>query len=364
MFRSNCIGVLTIVTCLFGAQAFAQQTNEGQIETPSSANVATPIDPEKAAFAAWLQDLRDEALAKGISQETIDTALADVSLIKRVIKRDRNQPEVKQTYAKYLHARVSTWRKDKGRLMMKESADDLAAVALKYGVQAKYIAAIWGIETNYGTIPLTISAFDALATLAYDPRRAKRFRAELFAALEIVDKGYATYDLMKGSWAGAMGQPQFMPVSYLQFAQDFDGDGKKDIWTNRADVFASIAAYLQHYGWRDDQTWGRAVSLPKGGELSLIAKQEDGASPDRVCKRFKSMGAWRDLSDWQKLGVRRLNKDDLPTRTIDAALIIGDKGDDRGYLVYRNFCSTMLYNPAFKYALAVGMLADEISKGP
>ena len=349
-FRTLLIG-LSLVFGPFGLNAD---------ETVPDASAAAAA--EKAAFETWLEGVRTEAIERGISEATVHETLSDVNLVKRVIKRDRNQPETVQTYAAYLKARVSDWRKDKGRQMMNEAGDDLALVAAKYGVQARYIAAIWGIETNYGTVPLTYSVFDALATLAYDPRRARRFRSELFAALEIVDEGFATTDLMKGSWAGAMGQPQFMPASYLQFAQDFDGDGKKDIWQTRTDIFASIAAYLKHYGWRSDQTWGRPVLLPEGGEKSVAAVQGDGATPDAVCKRFKSMGAWRDLTDWQALGVRRLNGGDLPTRKLDAALIIGDEGDGKGYLVYRNFCSTMKYNPSFKYALSVGLLSDAISR--
>ena len=165
---------------------------------------------------------------------------------------------------------------------------------------------------------------------------------------------------MKGSWAGAMGQPQFMPENYLKYAVDLDGNGQRDIWDSRADVFGSIANYLKSYGWRNDQTWGRKVKLPVGGEASLQAKQEDGVDPDRYCKAYKSMGAWRNLQDWQSLGIRRLNGNDLPDVNIPAALIVGDEGDDEGYLVYRNFCSVMRYNPSFKYALAVGLLSDVI----
>jgi len=317
------------------------------------------VDP---AFQTWLEGVRAEALERGISQQTLDTALTGIKPIVRVITRDRNQPEVTQPYLRYLKSRVSPWRKEKGAKMMAEHGTSLDAVAERYGVQGRFVAAIWGIETNYGTVPLTYSVFDAVATLAYDKRRAARFRRELFAALEILDSGDTTFDKMKGSWAGAMGQPQFMPENYLKYAQDFDADGSKDIWDSKLDVFASIANYLKAFGWRNDQTWGRKVKLPAGGETSLAARQEDGLEPDRICKRFKSMGAWRDLQDWQELGVRRLNGTDLPPRSIPAALIVGDTGDEEGYLVYRNFCSIMRYNPSFKYALAVGLLSDVINK--
>ena len=332
----------------------------GGIFSPDSSAEDSVTDDVDPAFALWLDGVKIEALERGLSQKTLDSALADVKLIKRVIRRDRNQPEVTQPYAHYLKSRVSPWRKEKGAKMMTEHAATLTAVGERYGVQARFVAAIWGIETNYGTVPLTYSVFDAVATLAYDKRRAARFRRELFAALEILDSGDTTLEKMKGSWAGAMGQPQFMPENYLRYAQDFDADGSKDIWDSKVDVFASIANYLKAFGWRDDQTWGRKVKLPVGGEKTLAAMQEDGLEPDKICKRFKSMGAWRDLQDWQDLGVRRLNGSDLPPRSIPAALIVGDTGDDEGYLVYRNFCSVMRYNPSFKYALAVGLLSDVI----
>jgi membrane-bound lytic murein transglycosylase B len=290
----------------------------------------------------------------------VDAALSNVRPLKRVVKRDRSQPEVVQTYASYLASRVSDWRKRKGREMMAEHSDNLTSVAGSHGVQSRFIASIWGVETNYGTIPLTLSVFDTLATLAYDKRRGPRFRREIFAALEIMDKGYANFDELKGSWAGAMGQPQFMPASYLQYAIDYDADGRRDIWTTNPDVFASIANYLKSWGWRDDQTWGRPVTIPAGSEASIQGKQEEGVTPARHCKAYKTMGVWRDLSEWQKLGVRRADGSDLPNVTIPAAIIIADKGDNQAYLVYQNFCSIMRYNPSFKYALSVGLLSDTI----
>ncbi|MCK0071095.1 lytic murein transglycosylase [Kordiimonas laminariae] len=314
------------------------------------------------AFIEWLEGVRVEGLERGIKAETLDMVLPTIAPVKKIIKRDRNQPEVKQTYARYLKSRVSDWRKGKGKAMMAEHEAALKAAAERFGVQPRFIAAIWGIETNYGTVPLSYSVFDAVATLAYDKRRAKRFRRELFAALEIIDQGHTTPENMKGSWAGAMGQPQFMPENYLKYAVDMDGDNKRDIWNSKADVFGSIANYLKSYGWADDQTWGRKVKLPKGGEKSLQGKQAEGISPDRWCKAYKSMGVWHDLQDWQALGVRRLDGTDLPSRSLPAALIVGDEGDDEGYLVYRNFCSVMRYNPSFKYALAVGLLSDIIDQ--
>ncbi|MCJ9428870.1 lytic murein transglycosylase [Kordiimonas marina] len=315
---------------------------------------------DTAGFETWLQGVRTEARSRGISDKTIKLALSNVKPVHIVVKRDRNQPELKQTYARYLKSRLSDWRRKKGAEMMASHSDELKTIQKDYGVQGQVVAAIWGIETNYGTVPLSYSVFDAVATLAYDKRRGPRFRRELFAALEILDKGYAPYDEMKGSWAGAMGQPQFMPENYLKYAVDQDGDGKRDIWASSEDVFASIANFLKSNGYRSDEIWGRKVKLPKGGEQTLQGTQAAGLTPPAVCARYKSLGIWRNLQDWQALGVRRTNGADLPTRSIPAALVVGDEGDGEGYLVYGNFCSIMRYNPSFKYALAVGMLSDII----
>jgi len=326
----------------------------------------TDTDAGAAKFAAWKQQIRQEALAKGISSATLDAVMPTIKQpVKKVVKRDRNQPEVVQSYAGYLTRRLSDWRISKGREQFWGSQDTLQAAAARFQVQPRFITAIWGIETNYGTIPLTLSVFDAVTTLAYDGRRAKRFRQELFAALEIVDKGYASLDMMKGSWAGALGQPQFMPDSYLRYAVDQDGDGKRNIWTSKADVHASIANYLSTFGWRNDQTWGRMVNLPKDGETTLVGKQSEGLKAPGSCGRYKSIGIWRDLQEWQDLGVRRTDGSDLPARAnLPTALIVGDKGDNQGYLVYQNFCTIMRYNPSFKYALAVGMLSDLVKQRP
>ncbi|WND02260.1 lytic murein transglycosylase [Temperatibacter marinus] len=326
----------------------------------SAAAQIVPEDPSDD-FLKFIEGVKEEARQKGITQETIDQAFQDIRYLKRVIKRDRNQPEVKQTYARYLKLRVSEWRTRKGKEMMQQHGSLLKEIGAAYGVQPRFIAAIWGIETNYGTVPLSYSVFDALATLAYDPRRAKRFRRELLDVLTIVDKGFADLENMKGSWAGAMGQPQFMPAAYLAHAQDWDGDGKKDIWTNKADVFASIAKYLKHHKITAAYTWGRPVMAPsERKETDYIGIQADGLTPAKVCRSFKSMGAWRKLSEWNELGFRRLNGQDLPEVDIMAAYIAGDEGDGQGYLVYQNFCSIMRYNPSFKYALGVGLLADKI----
>ncbi len=203
--------------------------------------------------------------------------------------------------------------------------------------------------------------FDVVATLAFDGRRGAQFRRELLAALEIVDKGYATPEQMKSSWAGALGVPQFNPTNVLAYAVDHDDDGRIDLWNVGPDVIASVANYLSKMGWRNNQTWGREVLLPSGGDETLAAPRSAGLAPEGACRSYESLGAWRGLGDWQALGVRLQDGSDLPRANLPAALIVGDPGDDRGYLVYRNFCSIMRYNPAFRYALSVGLLADAIA---
>ncbi len=348
-----------LITQLTYCQSTHAQENVSVVDEQAVTSAA-PTE-EDAAFAEWLAALRSDALERGISAATLDAVLPGITQQRQVIQADRNQPEFVDTYERYLQ-RVSPWRIEKGRELLLEQGDMIEAAASAHGVQARFILAILGIESNYGTFPIDQSLFSVVATLAFDARRGAQFRTQLFAALEIVDKGYASVDMMKSSWAGAMGFPQFTPTSYLQLAVDQDGDGKRDLWSMGPDVIGSVANYLKNSDWRGDQTWGRVVSLPPGGEQNLPAPQEAGLTPDAVCRRYQTMGAWRTLADWQDLGVRRDDGTDLPIRSMAAALIIGDEGDDKGYLVYRNFCSIMRYNPSFKYALAVGLLSDAISE--
>lgn len=325
---------------------------------PATAQEVDNADDD-AAFSAWLAGFRTEAQSRGISEATLDLVLPDITQQRQVVQADRSQAEFVNTYARYLE-RVSTNRIEAGKNLMAEHGAMIREVSAQYGVQHRFVVAILGLESNYGTFPITQPLFSVIATLAYDGRRGEMFRNELFAALEIVDKGYATPDMMKSSWAGALGIAQFTPSSFLRLAVDHDGDGKIDLWNMGPDVIASVANYLKSTGWRDDQTWGREVSLPPGGEQSLPAPQSAGMTPDATCRSYRTTGAWRPLSDWQQLGVRRADGSNLPTRDLPAALLIGDEGDDKGYLVYRNFCSIMRYNPAFRYALSVSLLADAI----
>jgi membrane-bound lytic murein transglycosylase B len=342
---------------LVGVLAFA--VNAVAQESPAQ---ALPADAaaESEAFQAFIAEIRGAAIERGIRAETADTILPGIRLHRRAVQADRAQAEFVETYDVYLSRRVTAERIERGRALLAEHGEMIRRVAADYGVQPRFIVAIIGLESNYGAYPIDEPLFDVVATLAFDGRRGAQFRAQLLAALEIVDKGWATPAEMKSSWAGALGVPQFTPTNMLEIAVDHDKDGRIDLWTIGPDVIASVARYLQRTDWRADQTWGRAVTLPAGGEQTLVAPIGEGAEPPSVCRRYESLGAFRDLTDWQARGVRNATGGALPARNLAAALVVGDVGDDRGWLVYGNFCSLMRYNPAFRYALSVGLLADAI----
>ena len=278
----------------------------------------------------------------------------------RVIASDRAQAEFKESYAEYLTKRVSKWRIEKGQALKDELYSSMEPVTQSFDVPSRVVLAILGIETNYGTFTLPHKALNVLATLAYDSRRGDRFRKEVFAVMEMVEKKYASSEQLTSSWAGALGEPQFMPSTYLQFAVDYDKDGRRNIWEKGPDLYASVANYLHHYGWNPRQTWARKVELPKGQIADLLADTENKASPPNACKRYhKHLKGWKNLVQWNDVGVRRMNGDDLPVRSdMAASLIVTDEDAGQGYLVYGNFCTIMRYNPSFKYALSVGTLSD------
>ena len=300
-------------------------------------------------FAAWMQGLRAEARAAGISKATLDAALTDIELIPRVVELDRSQPEFKMTLDRYLGQFVSSSRQATAALKLVEHTELLDAVSKKYGVQKRYIVTFWGIETSFGKYLGSFNVPQALVTLAYDGRRSAYFRKELLNALRIIDGGHISADRMRGSWAGAMGQSQFMPSSFLNYAEDWDGDGRRDIWGTTADVFASTANYLAKAGWRDDMTWGREVRIPSDLVISNIGATKLSSSKKRLT-----------LPDWQKAGVRNKDGSALPTRPLRARLVLPDGIGGRAFLVYSNFDSILRWNRSNYYAIAVGSLSDTL----
>ncbi len=297
----------------------------------------------KSDFAGWLGALREEAAAQGVAAATLDAALLDVQPIERVIELDRRQPEFTLTLRQYLDRYATDTRIGRGREELVRRAAVLQRVRESYGVQPRFVVALWGVESNFGRDQGSFPVIAALATLAYDGRRAKFFRGELLDALRILDEGHVDAGRMQGSWAGAMGQSQFMPSSFRRFAVDLDGDGRRDIWGTTDDVLASIANYLEQHGWRDDQTWGREVRLPRGFDAGLIG-----------------LGIRKTLPEWQRLGVRRANGGDLPTRPLPASLIRPDP-EGPAYLVYENFRVLMRWNRSEYFGIGVGVLSDRLS---
>jgi membrane-bound lytic murein transglycosylase B len=295
-------------------------------------------------FPTWLKGLRKEALERGIPAAVLDQSLADLAPIPRVLELDRRQPETTITFDEYISRVVNSARVESGRARLQEHRDILGRVAQAYNVQPRFIVALWGIETDFGRITGNFPVIQALATLAYDGRRSAFFRDELLKALSIVARGNISASEMRGSWAGAMGQSQFMPSSYLAYAVDFDRDGRADIWNTRADVFASAANYLAKSGWRGDETWGRAVRLPAGFDRALVDHNK----------------LQKPLAEWQGLGVRRSDGGDLPGRDMRASLIQPGGPDGPSFLIYNNYRVLLRWNRSLYFATAVGFLADRI----
>lgn len=327
----------------------ASAQTQAQTQPPSQ----TQAD---AAFQSWLQAVIAEARERGISESIIEQALVPVTPIPQVVSNDRNQAEFVETLDEYLEKRVTDWRIQTGRERLARHRDVLADVAAHYGVPARFIVAIWGIETNYGNFTGGTDVIRALVTLAYDPRRADYFRRELFAALQILQEGHIDHADMKGSWAGAMGQSQFMPSSFVNYAVDFDGDGRRDIWTSEADVFASIANYLSQRGWQSGQRWGREVSLPD--DYHDRAGQWSQGDASFSCSVLRRHTVQRSLGEWQMSGVRTADGSDLPQADFPGSIVLPDGAEGSAFMTYPNFRVILTYNCANNYALAVAKLAD------
>lgn len=315
----------------------------------------------EAGFNDYVVELKKEALNQGFSQALIDASFGEVKFHERAVAADRKQPEKVETLDTYLPKRVPSWKIKKARELYKQHHDILTKIGNDYGVQPRFIVALWGLETNFGKFTGGYNVVSALATLAYEGRREVFFKKQLWAALTILDQGHITIDNMKGSWAGAMGQNQFMPTSFLAYAVDGDGDGKKDIWQNQVDIFASMANYLQKEGWNDDLTWGRQVKLPEGFDTSL-------AIPKNTGSRKNWLKAWanteKTLAQWQVLGVRRTDGTNLPHVDIKAALVFPDDENGRAYLAYDNYKSLMHWNLSYYFVSSVGHLSDHIKFPP
>jgi membrane-bound lytic murein transglycosylase B len=267
---------------------------------------------------------------------------------------DRNQAELNPGFARYLSGRLTSTMTRQGRTLSSQHSTLLTKLEAAYGVPRRIILAIWGIETRYGQLTGRTPVFQALATLAWEPRRADYFRGELFNALTMVDRGYIDAKSMTGSWAGAMGQTQFMPSSYLQYAVDFDRDGHRDIWRSVPDALASIANYLKGYGWQRNETWGREVRISDAAQTRIdaeLTKRPEG------CYAIRNMTERVPLARWREFGVTRVNGAALPAADMSAGLV--DVGE-RKFLVYSNYDAILGYNCAHYYALSAALLGEAI----
>ena len=301
-----------------------------------------------ATFDNWLRDFEKEAISKGISPLTLEKAFKSIKPIPRVIELDRRQPEFTLTFKQYLDRVVSKRRTRIGKSKLIKHQELLSRVSRKFNVQPRFIVALWGIETDFGRITGGFPVISSLATLAFDGRRSSFFRKELILALKIIEDGHITAKAMKGSWAGAMGQNQFMPSSFLNYATDFNKDGKKDIWNTLPDVFASSSNYLNKSGWNPNETWGREVKILNEIDENVITTS---ARNIKVNKK---------LNEWSKLGVTNLDGSKLPEVNIDAYLVYPEGKNGRKYIVYENFKTIMKWNRSLFFGIAVGTLSDMI----
>lgn len=344
--RRLCL-VLGLAIALGACASSAARDRQSPIVPPPPPAAAAPVTPAaQVSFPVWLDALEQEARQDGISEGTIDRALKNLQLIPRVIELDHRQPEVKLSFDDYLHRVVTDSRVAQAQKHLITDRAILNDVSLRYGVQPAYIVALWGMETSFGAQTGNFPIVAALATLAYDGRRAAFFRTELIAALKILDRLALPPDKLRGSWAGAMGQTQFMPSSFLRYAVDYNGGGTPDIWTNKPDVLASIANYLAKSGWDPENPWGLEVSLPSDFDMSLIG----------------NLTANHDLSmqAWQALGVRATDGGGLPSLQGTLRLVQPGGAEGPTLLVTGNYRVLLKWNRSLYFATAASYLADRI----
>lgn len=294
-------------------------------------------------FGTWLESLKQEARQAGIRPATLERAFAGVQPIPRVIELDRKQPEKTMTFQQYMERVVTQNRIAEARRRLEENRALLEPIGREFGVQPRFIVALWGIETNFGQNTGSYPVVASLATLAYDGRRSSFFRKELINALKIIDEGHVEPRAMLGSWAGAMGQNQFMPSSFLAYAIDWNGDGRRDIWGTREDVFASIANYLAKSGWKGDASWGSEVRLPSSFDTKLVGLEVK-----------------KPLDFWHGLGVRQPDGRGFAGKSETASVILPGGNDGPALLVTDNYRTILRWNNSVYFASAVGYLADSL----
>lgn len=305
-----------------------------------------PADSRTAEqFPAYAEQLKAMARQEGIKESTLTRAFENFHSIERVITSDKNQPEKKVTLDDYLSRRVTKGAVSAAVKQHDANAALLAGISQRYGVPQEYIVSLWGLESGFGRYQGKEDVISALATLAYEGRREEMFVKQFIAALQIIDRGHIPADQqLKGSWAGAMGQNQFMPTSYLTYAVDGDGDGVADIWNNKADVFASTANYLATEGWVKGLPWGYEVTVPAGFDRSIEGTKKNQS---------------KTLAQWKALGVTLPAQANLPEST-PMWLVVPEDKQARVYLVTQNFNTIMHWNRSYFFALSVSLMADNV----
>lgn len=329
-----------VVAC--AAEPLAQSTLVSNIPAASQPSDATIADVRSEAthlsFSQWREQFRAEALAAGISAATFDQAFAGVQPDPAVIEADRSQPEFTRPVWQYLEGAISPQRVRSGRRLLSEHATTLDQIEARYGVDRETLVAVWGLESSFGQIMGDKSVIRSLATLAHEGRRPAFAKSQLIAALDILQHGDVAPQRMRGSWAGAMGQTQFIPTTYNTHAVDFDGDGKRDIWNSSADALASAAHYLQASGWKQGKAWGFEVELPEGFDYALADTE-----------------IRKPLAEWRRLGLRNLPGDQ---EEASASLLLPAGHRGPAFLIMDNFRAILRYNNSSAYALAIGLLAE------
>lgn len=323
----------------------APQTTPALVSNNSSKKMLSEQGRDPAQFPAYVEQLKAQARANGISEATLNIAFANIHFVDRVIQSDRNQLEKKVTLDDYLAKVLTPGKIAQGKEIYQRYQPQLSQVTARYGVPERYIVALWGMESGFGKIQGKEDVISALSTLAFEGRREAFFTKELIAALKIIQQGRVEDPQLKGSWAGAMGQSQFMPSSFLTYGADGDGDGKVDIWNNIDDVFASTANYLSTEGWKPSIGWGQEAQLPEGFNVALAGLKDNQA---------------KTVKQWQQLGV--VPKGSVANSDLRAWVIVPDDVQGRAFLVYDNFRTIMHWNRSYYFAISIGMMADGISQ--
>ncbi len=333
------LAAVALASCAGGAGSPRLVGTSAAAPDPAMLPVPNP------GFDAWVAGFRPRAEAQGIAPATFEGAFRGAGFLPGVVERDRNQTEFTRTLEDYLAIAASDERIAMGQAALRSNAATFAAIEARFGVEARVVAAVWGLESFYGTRRGEVPVISALATLAYDGRRGAFFEEQLVAALRILQNGDTTPAMMTGSWAGAMGHTQFIPTSYLAYAVDFTGDGRRDIWSeDPSDALASAAAYLSRSGWQTGRPWGLEVRLPAGFSGPL------------------GRGSSRSAAEWSAAGLRDMDGGPLPDHG-PASILVPQPGGP-AFAVFRNFSVILRYNNSENYALGVGHLSDRLAGGP